>query len=302
MLNNQRIAGPETLLSICNSPTRNTYRRTAMPSVISMGGHAPLKAAALALILVAGLEAQPKLPPEAATGFEVVTVKRTSPKMRVIWMCINPGGRMIVDNFTLKMLVQAAYSVQSLQIAGGPKWVDDETYSIVAVPPHESALSKIRTRNCKEIPPQEEMQMLQILLRDRFNLRMHEETKSAPVQNLLLAGNHPKLSAPADRNTHAVVVYGFSSGAEHVDYFRGENATMGQFAERISEILEEPVIDKTGLYDHFDFQVSFIKDPANSTSGPSLSTAVRELGLKLEPSKGPVRYLIIDHAERPADN
>jgi hypothetical protein len=45
-------------------------------------------------------------------AFEVATVKRTDPKVRVIWMCTNPGGRVTIDNYTLRMLIEEVYGVQ----------------------------------------------------------------------------------------------------------------------------------------------------------------------------------------------
>jgi hypothetical protein len=43
----------------------------------------------------------------------------TDPKVRVIWMCTNPGGRVTIDNYTLRMLVKEVYGVQEFQIEGG---------------------------------------------------------------------------------------------------------------------------------------------------------------------------------------
>jgi len=41
-----------------------------------------------------------------------------------------------------------------------------------------------------------------------------------------------------------------------------------------------------------------LRDP----KAPSIFTAVQTLGLKLEPQKGPVEFLVIDHIEKPNDN
>ena len=40
----------------------------------------------------------------------------------------------------------------------------------------------------------------------------------------------------------------------------------------------------------------------NDPAGPSIFTAIQELGLRLEPTKGPVEFLVIDHIEKPAPN
>jgi uncharacterized protein (TIGR03435 family) len=54
-------------------------------------------------------------------------------------------------------------------------------------------------------------------------------------------------------------------------------------------------LGRTGLTKHFDIEIRW----ANDDSGPSLFTAIQELGLKLEPAKAPVDMLLIERAEKP---
>jgi uncharacterized protein (TIGR03435 family) len=279
------------------------YRWVCKPRALPVAFAIPIFARLVALVAISPLAIPGQSKSTAITpAFEVAAVKRTDPKVHVIWMCTNPGGRVTVDNYTLRMLIEEVYSVQEFQVEGGPRWANDETYSIEAIPPRSSELSKVRTRACKTRPSQEELLMLRALLADRFKLTVHEETKPGLVYNLVLTSEHPKLSPPADKNTYSVVVYGFTGVAEHPDFMRGENATMAQFAERLSWLLEHPVIDQTGLKGRFDFTISFVKEPTDPSQGPSLFTSVRDLGLKLESSKAPVRRLVIDHADKPSDN
>jgi hypothetical protein len=88
-----------------------------------------------------------------APAFEVASVKRSDPSERVIGLWTWPGGRITVKNYTLKMLIEAAYEIQEFQIAGGPKWTGDERYSIVAKPPADSKSSTIRPQFAKLPPP-----------------------------------------------------------------------------------------------------------------------------------------------------
>jgi uncharacterized protein (TIGR03435 family) len=73
-------------------------------------------------------------------------------------------------------------------------------------------------------------------------------------------------------------------------------------------------VDKTGLKGLYDVKLEWTPDaglaaPVNpgaavsAPDGPSLFTALEEqLGLKLEPSKGPLPVLVIDSIERPSEN
>ena len=70
---------------------------------------------------------------------------------------------------------------------------------------------------------------------------------------------------------------------------------------RLADLLTmfwNPVMDKTGLTGDYDFRLTW-----NDTDGPSVFSAVQEqLGLKLEPQKVPLSYLIIDSAQKPSEN
>lgn len=77
--------------------------------------------------------------------------------------------------------------------------------------------------------------------------------------------------------------------------------------------LDRPVIDKTGLTGVYNFELDFSYQPitaapsqdgvAAEPSSPDIFTALqKQLGLKLEPARGPVQQLIIDHVERPSED
>ena len=99
------------------------------------------------------------------------------------------------------------------------------------------------------------------------------------------------------------------------------NSSMAVFAGRLSQQLGRPVIDRTGLKGGYDFTLEWAPAPgegsaeaiglppradppaAGESNGPSIFTAVQDqLGLKLEPQKGPVDMIIIDHVERASEN
>jgi bla regulator protein BlaR1 len=81
---------------------------------------------------------------------------------------------------------------------------------------------------------------------------------------------------------------------------------MEDLAAALSDETDRKVIDKTGLTGHSDIVLKWSDDVAVTQGGAnviSIFTAVEEqLGLKLQPSKGPVETLVIDHAEMPTEN
>ena len=83
------------------------------------------------------------------------------------------------------------------------------------------------------------------------------------------------------------------------------------FANVLSDNLHRAVIDKTGLTGKYDFTLKWARDDDSvspnadsaTDAGPAIFTAVEEqLGLKLQPAKGPVEVLVVDHVEQPSEN
>ena len=87
----------------------------------------------------------------------------------------------------------------------------------------------------------------------------------------------------------------------------GINISMAQLAKRLAPVVGHPVLDKTGLNGSFDFKTEYAQtefspfDP-NLDRVASVLTSLRELGLKLEPSKAQVETVVIDRAEKPSLN
>jgi uncharacterized protein (TIGR03435 family) len=79
---------------------------------------------------------------------------------------------------------------------------------------------------------------------------------------------------------------------------------MTRLANTLAAILNRTVVDKTGITGVFDLHLEYAPvDDASDTARASIFTALQEqLGLRLEPAKGPVEVLSVDHVERPSDN
>src|SRR5580698_4971185 len=147
-------------------------------------------AAAILLFPVFGLCAQtPASPPKSDTpkfdAFDVATIKPIGPddeKGRYITM--QGTHRFVVKDYTLKLMIAAAYDLNPKTISGGPGWIESDHYNIVAVTPGE-----IRPTH------DEQMSMLRSLLADRFKLTFHREQKVFSIYELEVAKNGPKLKA-----------------------------------------------------------------------------------------------------------
>ncbi len=192
---------------------------------------------------------------------------------------------MVATNVTLLILLRWAYNVAQFQIVGEPGWASTDTYDISAAP--ETAATH-----------DEALGMIQTLLADRFHLVLHRETKEVPILALVIGKGGPKLAKSNDADEMHTSMRGAPHGATG-------HATMAHLARYLTNQLGRPVVDRTSLAGLFDFTLEFAPEGngADAIPGPSIFTALQEqLGLKLDPAKGPVEILVIDHAEKPSEN
>jgi bla regulator protein BlaR1 len=144
--------------------------------------------------------------------------------------------------------------------------------------------------------------MLQALLADRFQLKVHRETREVPMYALVVAKNGAKLQESSVDDQPRGSTTGDGSGM-HMDIARG---TMTQLANRLSvNGAGRPVLDRTGLTGIYTFKLNWVNAVASVSDSalPPLDLALQEqLGLRLESIKGPLEILVIDHAEKPTAN
>lgn len=195
-------------------------------------------------------------------------------------------GRINFTNVTVKQCIRQAYGLKTYQVSGGPGWLADDRYDIVAKAPGPASREEL-------------MRMLQALLTERFHLTFHFEAKEMPVYSLVIARKGLKIHPVKDDGG------GVQMGGDGAHPFSARNLSMAGFAGTLATIraVDLPVVDRTGLEGVFNFNLDFAADDAASDSGPSIFTALEEqLGLKLEPSKSSVQILIVDRAEKPYPN
>ncbi len=241
---------------------------------------------------------------QAATGlpaFEVASLKPSRPQSRSIGIYTFPGGRITAENYTLAFLMEEAFSVQRFQILGGSRWIHEDQFDLEAKPPATSKSSKANPPYPKAPPNDEQRQMLQTLLADRFQLKYHRDTKEGPVYLLVKSKKELRLTDAKNKDDYPWVG-GIPGGAINGNGIAGINISMPLLAVRLSRYLGRPVLDQTGLQGSFDFKFEYATDDPHSDLISSILTSIQGLGLKLEPAKGPVQTLVVDHAEKPSAN
>jgi uncharacterized protein (TIGR03435 family) len=240
-------------------------------------------------------------PNDRADAFEVASVQANHSVERDSGFNWSPGT-LRATNVSLELLIEAAYRVRSFQIAGGPSWINAEKYDVTA-----------KTAGDATMP--QRLSMLQALLENRFNLKVHRENQELPVYVLTVAKGGLKmkpssctpvdpLRSGTDPKRCGQMVYGV----------RGSNQTIsavgirvGALAASLSQGLARTVVDRTELTDPFDFRLEWVPDALQGRTpgdeGASIFSALQEqLGVKLEPGKGSVEVVVIDHVERLVEN
>jgi uncharacterized protein (TIGR03435 family) len=218
------------------------------------------------------------------------------------------GGRFTAVNTTMRALIRVAYGLQDFQIAGAPNWVDSDRFDVMAIAGSDST---------------DFAGMVRTLLADRLRLRAHKEPRERAIFALVMARRDRRVGRGLHKSqTDCGVVMNEAlrlnqllppvnvCGARNPPgHIMAGGMTMSGLARDLSRMLDRIVVDRTGLSGGFDFHLQWSPDQALSepsaglppAEGPSIFTALQEqLGLKLEPTRGPVDVIVIDHVERPA--
>jgi uncharacterized protein (TIGR03435 family) len=204
-------------------------------------------------------------------------------------------------NISLKGLLEQAYGIRADLISGAPGWAETTGFDINArvVEADRKALAKLNTREFGA--------MLQPVLADRFQVKVHTETKVLPVYELVVSKGGVKFAATSaadkDKRWHEVSAHGSSV---HNGHLVAHQVPLSRLVDVIAGQMHRGVIDKTGLSGEFDLQLDWTPEnapPSPDATAPFLAAALQEqLGLKLEASKGPVATLVVDHAELPTED
>lgn len=234
------------------------------------------------------------IPAFGQPAFTVASVKPA--EFRKPSITVDPG-RVTFQSVTLKTLITRAYSVKDYQVRG-PEWISNSAYDVQATMPPDT-------------PEATTWQMLQTLVKERFQVELRRAPEEMSVYALVPGKNGPKLKPGAGGEPNIA----YRGGA-----MQAKNAGMQRLVNLLGAMVDRPVVDQTGLTGTYDFTLAFTPDATmgpgakkmslelemskTESAGGSIFTAVQEqLGLKLEPRKAPVDVLTVEKALKvPVEN
>jgi len=225
--------------------------------------------------------------------FEVASVKASPFSNRGGLRFGGNRGRIDYRDVTFRELLAKAFRLQLLQIRG-PSWIDSKYYAISAtVPPGTDA---------SLIP-----EMLQRLLSERFDLRLHTEKPIQSVYTLTVSPNEPLKIQVSPPEAPPIGI------KESDGTLVARAAKMEGLCAFLTLRLGRPVVDQTGLSERYDFEASYsvlelstpqgmglygsiTPDGKQTDSRPSIFRALQNLGLILRSGKAPSNVLVVDSA------
>ena len=242
----------------------------------------------LAGLLSGALFGQPAGTPAFELADVHVSAKKSVPQMQ--------GGALRGDRYEVRMatmvdLVSLAYGVDPEKVIGGPSWLEDARFDVIAKAPPATSPDNLKL-------------MLQSLLADRFKLVVHKDTKALPGFVLSLGKGKPKLkesdgSAPPGCQP---VPQTPQPGVVQYQVASCHSLTSEEMAQNLRRManayLPSDVVDQTGLKGKWDFEIRWTgrgQLAAAGSDGISIFDAIdRQLGLKLEPQTIPMPIIKVD--------
>ena len=201
-----------------------------------------------------------------------------------------PTGQTALVHTRLRDVIPLAYGLPSFQVSGGPAWLAADFYDIVGKLPVQEGVQPTK---------QQALEALQVLLEDRFQLRVHWDSKNLSLYRLTIAKSGSKLKEgeALPENTPR----GFEG--RYASRIVRNQAPISSLVTALSAYVQVPVEDQTGLEGFYSFVLEWQhEEQADATEAAMFTALHKQLGLNLESAKGPVKVLVIDSAARPDAN
>jgi uncharacterized protein (TIGR03435 family) len=238
--------------------------------------------------------------------FEVASVKRSPPDARpgpfgchgtdarTGMPLLVPLGRCVYRHINFRNLIVQAFpnlpisfrAVAGIdaQVTGGPGWIGGSFFDI------EGKAADAATTTSDQL-----REMLHTLLKDRFQLDFHMETKELAAYAMVSAKDGPKLKESAGPVTAE------EAGRRHARSLYAADMTLSDFAALLSIYVKTPVVDKTGLTRKYTITLNSL-ETGDDTAASIFTAMPEQLGLRLESQKIQFPVFVIDHLEKPTEN
>jgi len=197
----------------------------------------------------------------ARQSFEVASIRPSggAPPQGVAVGVHIDGAQFRATFMTLKDYTTMAYQLKIYQVFG-PDWIQSDRFSIAATLPEGSLPAQIPN-------------MMQTLLEERFQLKLHREKKEFPIYSLEVAKGGLRMTEtpPETEKVDARAPQAFTGagsdqgvsvnlgqGASFTfsnNKFEAKKLNMPALAGTLERFLDRPVVDMTNLQGRFDFAV-----------------------------------------------
>jgi uncharacterized protein (TIGR03435 family) len=210
-------------------------------------------------------------------------------------------------SLTIWGLIVTAYDIKIMtRIEGLPKWAkNDYKYDIQAK--SDEATDKVLSKLSKSDSLAEKRHMLQLMLAERFHLRVHPETRLGTTYELNATPKTASFMTPFKGDELKFVNDCSGRVSQKGIEIESRGCPLYIFVHYLTQRLQTDIVDRTGMAGvyafHLTYSTGFETPPPDVELFPELRVALREqLGLELKPTKAPVTYLIVDHVEQPTPN
>jgi len=254
---------------------------------------------ASATSLSSAQEQTPAPPPpssDAEVKFEVTSVKKSGPPGQGFMPFRLQGGRFSMGQMTVASLITIGYGIQRFQLVGGPAWMNTDRYDINAIS------EDVPLQPTPPGTPNRMQLLVRSLLKERFALKTHNETRELPLSYLVMAredrkpGEHLRpstvdcralmaerakaakegapLPPPAPPKPGEMPPCGMMMGG--LGRISAGSIPLSNFAQMLGSMLNRPIYDRTNLTGNFDVQLEYTPDqmpqiPPGATLPPGVT-------------------------------
>jgi uncharacterized protein (TIGR03435 family) len=230
--------------------------------------------------------------PAQTPAFDAVSIRTNTSGSFSGGVGPTPGGGIRATNASLQGMILWAYQLNGLELIGGPQWLDQDRFDIVATASGEPDYQRT-------------LAMTRAMIEERFQLKLRKEMRRLPVYALTVARPDGRLG-PSLRPSAVDCVTAWCGSKISGGVVDSTAVTMADFAKTHADRVGRIIVDRTGLNGKYDVTLRYNPDPGGPRSTPDFPaffTAVEEqLGLTLTPQNVDVDVFVVVGVQKPTEN